>query len=720
MSSTNGAYPARESRKDPTAPSRVELLRWRLSYARAGTRTSPADAQKKKPALKGWQELATTDPRRIHAESNGASPPFDAILTPTGSRDRRMVLDEDVEGEIAKLEEELGIPLRGTTTEVTTPSGRPHLHFSLPEGVEVSGSVGKNFKDGFEGLDIRGRGNQVLLPPSPGYSFANRLPMAEAPPELIAWAQGRKKPTPIVAKKTLGIKTHEPGEFVPKHSRNAAMISFLGRKHDGTRSMGDLIAEGLAYRDTCFEEPSSYPDAQIVKEARWTFGLEPCRPRRKGREPDPEVEEALEACSRYWYAERLPGGGRSLLRNVYRACLMSAAKRSEIGEAITDDGEVRTGPMFSESTRQLGEVVNADPSSVSRHLNHLEELGPLVKVAAPLGLSPTYVLTLPREATETTPRTRNTATPPNQPPASPIGERLERGVAEVRADALRVPFFRWGGIVSNSDAGVLAALEGIGPMTSGDLAGRLKISRPRDLERRRLRKLEEMGLVENNGERWGLVEDYAAVADALWHEQYATVRRRRVRTRTDEGRTVTEVEESVTVASDAERVEAMKEKHRQEREVFAQLRRKAEERAEEEQRQEDGIRDLLNAWDDEREGLAADEADGLIGELEPIEEVPEGPVVAPDRRPEVQEPSFAGTPVRTPVESSRCSGDHLSELARSLRDYLELCPHRAHETPSWLANYAWSEGLVGWKPTPEETAWALAELRKRRFFGEAA
>jgi hypothetical protein len=72
------------------------------------------------------------------------------------------------------------------------------------------------------------------------------------------------------------------------------------------------------------------------------------------------------------------------------------------------------------------------------------------------------------------------------------------------------------------------------------------------------------------------------------------------------------------------------------------------------------------------------------------------------------------------VESSRRSGDHLSELARALRDFLDVCPHRAHEKPSWLATYAWSESLVGWKPTPEEAAGALAELERRRFFGEAA
>lgn len=41
------------------------------------------------------------------------------------------------------------------------------------------------------------------------------------------------------------------------------------------------------------------------------------------------------------------------------------------------------------------------------------------------------------------------------------------------------------------------------------------------------------------------------------------------------------------------------------------------------------------------------------------------------------------------------------------RYFLVLCPHRAHERPSWLANYTWSEELVAWKPTEYEVAAAL-------------
>ena len=47
------------------------------------------------------------------------------------------------------------------------------------------------------------------------------------------------------------------------------------------------------------------------------------------------------------------------------------------------------------------------------------------------------------------------------------------------------------------------------------------------------------------------------------------------------------------------------------------------------------------------------------------------------------------------------------------RYFLVLCPHRAHERPSWLANYTGSEELVAWKPTEYEVA-ALGELARDR------
>jgi len=717
------------------------MLAARMAYARKGIRTSPADTAKKKPHLKGWQEKATTNPQQITAESNRW--PDAGILTPTGSLDGRLVIDEDVPGELERLERELRVPLRGITTEVRTPSGMIHAHFSLPEGIEVDGSVGKNVGDGFVGLDVRGKGNMVLLPPTASYTFANRLPMAEAPPELTEWAGSRRKAKAPegAGKRGTGTGIHlEPGAVVPLHSRNWAIVRFIGASHDGRRSLEDLITMGIAYRDASFEEPASFPDEEIAKVARWIVGKPPCR-RRKKREPNPEVEEALGACSDYWYTQRLPGGGRSKVRDVYRAALKSAAKRSEMVEALVD-GEVVEGPAFSDSCRQLAEVANTSHMSVSRNLNRLEELGALTKIDAPEGLARTYILT----PTKTNPRTG--VTPPGQPSASPIGKRLVRGVTVARADELNVPFFGWRSPTGNSRAGAWAAMEAFGPQTEEELAESLGISRPRDVRRRILEPMEELRAAVRDGETWSLPNDHERVTDSLWHEPYATVTRRRERTRTAEGRVVTAVEEYVTVASDAERVEAIRERHRKDRELFAQHLREAAERAEEELRQEDEIRGFLNVWDDERQALAVADADGFVGELEPVEEAVGGPVEMPEvpevpevfvdagddltgqERPQMGHTDDAhtrhidrplgGVPYYRETTEILPESGGLSDLAMALGRYLDLNPGRSNESPSWLGIALWAEGYTEGKPDEASVACAMGELDRVRRIGAAA
>ena len=708
------------------------MLAARLAYARKGIRTSPANTAKKKPHMIGWKDKATTNPQQITAESNRW--PDAGILTPTGSAHRLVVIDEDVPGELARLEEALGVRLRGISTEVKTPSEGRHVHLVLPEGVEVPGSVGKNLEgDGFPGIDVRGEGNLALLPPSPGYSFNNRLPRTEAPPEFMEWAISRKKAArpPTTAGQGGSVATFVAGEDpIPNGTRHDALASILGHAHDGTRSLADLT--DLAHQvnaSRCVPPIGSPGDDSLDDVDRIAASIHakpPCR-RRKKRDPDPDVEEALAACSDHWYAERLPGGGRSKVRDVYRAALKSAANRSEMAEAVVD-GEVVKGPAFSDSCRQLAEVANTSHMSVSRNLNRLEEMGALTRIEAPEGLAHTYILT----PAKTTPRT--SVTPQGQPPASPIGERLVRGVTLVRADGLNVPFFGWRSPTGNSRAGAWAAMEAFGPLTEEQLAHRLGISRPRDARRRILEPLEALGAAVRDGETWSVPEDHELVADSLWHEPYATVTRRRERTRTSEGRVVTAVEEHVTVASDGERVEAMKERHRKDRELFAQRLREAAERSEEELRQDDEIRELLNAWDDEREGLAVDEADGFVGELELVEEGRKDLGVAPES---VEVPGGAGDALAgherpqmahtdgapaahtnlpsggvlyyqettgTPPES----GD-LSDLAEILGRFLERSPHRVEETPSWLANWVWSETNLG-SVSKARVVSALAEL----------
>ena len=219
------------------------------------------------------------------------------------------------------------------------------------------------------------------------------------------------------------------------------------------------------------------------------------------------------------------------------------------------------------------------------------------------------------------------------------------------------------------------ALEAFGLHSSEELAGRLGISRVRDLERRRLEPLERMGLIVKQEGLWGRPKDFRERDQKALAEPYTTMFRRRERRRTAEGRKVCGVVEIVKDESELERDSGRCEQHEGHRRKFQERRQEAlQESVDADQRR----RDFLNRWDEERE------ADGFIGELERIE----------PPKPEPEEPE-------------------LSELAIALRDYLERDPKRACEAPSWLANTLWAYELVEGKPTRDQVAVALGELGRK-------
>jgi len=260
-----------------------------------------------------------------------------------------------------------------------------------------------------------------------------------------------------------------------------------------------------------------------------------------------------------------------------------------------------------------------------------------------------------------------------------------------------------------------------------------------------------MGVLVRDGDKWGLPVDHAGAVKRRMDEPYTTVTRRRVRERTSEGRWVVWVKETVTDASENERAAARKEKHRKDRELFAQWRssvaERAAERAEEEQRQDDECRALLNAWDEEREAPDypyRDVADGLVAELEPVDQEVEEKVVEhsetlaaePLRERTGQghatrdaregavgpgTPSGGSEAPGTLAEPQGASGEDLSDLAKSLGEWLEKYPgdHPARHAPgdrrvqtSRLGSTLWAHTPGRKKPEPSEVAAALAELER--------
>lgn len=132
---------------------------------------------------------ATKSPDTIR--SYWAEHPDANLGVPTGAVNGFWVLEYDtiagghaIDGaaSLAALEAEFG-PLP-ETRQAESPSGSVHFYFLHP-GFEIVGTPGIR-----PGIDIRGDGNMVLVPPSikPGvgeYKWRNDLPVADAPPWLL-------------------------------------------------------------------------------------------------------------------------------------------------------------------------------------------------------------------------------------------------------------------------------------------------------------------------------------------------------------------------------------------------------------------------------------------------------------------------------------------------------------------------------------------------------
>ena len=121
----------------------------------------PCEPSGKRPLTKGGHWEATTDEKRIRAwwgrwpEAN--------VGVPTGKASSLLVLDVDGgEGFAALAEIELSCGLAPKSTRARTGGGGEHLYFRYPTDVEVRNSQGYLGP----GLDIRGEGGYVLVPPS--------------------------------------------------------------------------------------------------------------------------------------------------------------------------------------------------------------------------------------------------------------------------------------------------------------------------------------------------------------------------------------------------------------------------------------------------------------------------------------------------------------------------------------------------------------------------
>ena len=122
----------------------------------------------------------------------------------------------------------------------------------------------------------------------------------------------------------------------------------------------------------------------------------------------------------------------------------------------------------------------------------------------------------------------------------------------------------------------------------------------------------------------------------------------------------------------------------------------------------------------ERRAVAAQPQDGaVVAASEPVQAAPDSRAMPRDAVEVLQDDHDVQEPQEKPRAQHGTAEDAVddeppSDLAEALGRFLERCPHRVNERPSWLANYLWSEELVDHKPDEIRVAHALGELRGRK------
>lgn len=163
---------------DPESQSQNAMLRAALSYAARGVPVLPCEPYGKRPLTKDGFWEATTNVQQIRAWWGRW--PSANVGIPTGKASGLVVLDADAgDGLESLVELELSRGQPPKTARARTGGGGEHLYFRYPKDVEVRNSQGYLGP----GLDIRGEGGYVVVPPSrtgEPYEWVDRSRPAEA------------------------------------------------------------------------------------------------------------------------------------------------------------------------------------------------------------------------------------------------------------------------------------------------------------------------------------------------------------------------------------------------------------------------------------------------------------------------------------------------------------------------------------------------------------
>jgi hypothetical protein len=498
------------------------------------------------------------------------------IGVPTGERSGVWVLDVDRPGAL----EELGHELPPTRT-VRTPRGGIHLYFRHVEGVT-------NSPGGLpEGIDVRGEGGYVLVPPSDKYAVENRAEVAEAPEWLLELVRERR---PSRSRDARGAGQGVEGEAIPEGTRNTTLFFIALSLKDSGKSREEVLDELLATNEGRCSPPVD--DDEVEEIARSA-----CRYPVRSGSPPPEVVEAVEQLEEFWWANPWSGMGGKTDRDVYRV-LVELARR--YGRILEDGSVAVSGGVRSVALAAATTFVTVSRGATKRlaraGLIRKSGGGRKIDEAATWELLPP-----PRQVVNT-----------QHPGTSSEAMLCVNDLSRQRLWDLRTPAFRWTGHVKKGRAGVLYVLETHGPMRLEALAELMGWSRVRDLRARYVDPLIALGLVEEREGLLALPEDHAERVEEIRRTPCTTVRRRRRRSVDPAtGREVRWVEEVEYTASEVEREEKDRRDHKDHQKGWRLHLAKESPEA------DDRCREVLNTRDEERESAGGTvEYDGMVVDRE--------------------------------------------------------------------------------------------------------
>ena len=203
-------------------------------------------AEDKRPITANGFKAATTDPASIIAAFD--RPGAALIGVPTGEISNTVVIDVDIRSDRTGMDwlNENADALPQTRTHKTK-SGGLHLVFVYPLGHDIRNSAGRIAP----GIDVRGNGGYIIVPPSPGYAVADPSEPAEMPMWLVRACLPPPAPErPVSAAHVREIESRRLDGFVRSVLSNVSAAG-PGQKHsallNAALALGGIqVASGLS------------------------------------------------------------------------------------------------------------------------------------------------------------------------------------------------------------------------------------------------------------------------------------------------------------------------------------------------------------------------------------------------------------------------------------------------------------------------------------------